>query len=92
MKLYIQIQNNEPINHPYLEDNLLEYFKGTIPAEYVPFIRVAAPELGIYEKNQTVAYELVDGVYTDVWRCEQMNEAERKEVDDRIAALEAAQE
>ena len=88
MKLYIKIQNNEPVDHPYLEDNLLECYNGTIPEEYVLFNRIVAPELGLYEKNQTVTYELVDGVYSDVWRCEQMDEAERKEIDDLIAAQE----
>ena len=90
MRLYIEIQDGQPINHPYLEDNLTEYYGLNIPAKYVTFIRVPAPELGIYEKNQTVKYELVDGVYTDVWYCDQMNEAERKEVDDLIAAQEEA--
>jgi hypothetical protein len=33
--------------------------------------------LGVYEKNQTVSYELVDGVYTDVFSCEQMTEEEK---------------
>lgn len=47
------------------------------PSGFVEFIRVAPPELGPYEKDQTVTYELVAGKYTDVFRCSQMTDDEK---------------
>lgn len=90
MNLYIKIQDGKPIGHPYLEDNLIQCFGENIPAEYVPFKRVPAPALGIYEKNQSVSYDLVDGVYADVWSCEEVSAEERQQIDADIAADTAA--
>jgi hypothetical protein len=39
-------------------------------------VRVEAPAVGPYEKNQTVSYQLVNGAYTDVFACEQMTAEE----------------
>jgi hypothetical protein len=47
-----------------------------LPAEFARFVRVAAPKIGPYEKNPTVSYQLVDGVYTDVFSVEQMTAEE----------------
>ena len=43
-------------------------------------MRVEAPVLGPYEKNQTVSYGLVEGTagtYTDIWTCEEMTQEEK---------------
>ena len=79
MELYIQIINNQPVNHPILKDNLLQAFP-TIDLEnnpdYVPFKRVPRPETTANVKSMTVEYRLVDGIYKDVWIIEYMNETE----------------
>ena len=88
MNLYIRLQNGEPFEHPILEDNFVLAFPdvdtNNLPPEFARFVRVSPPELGVYEKNQTVSYELVDGVYTDVFSCEQMTEEEKVAVQNQI--------
>lgn len=76
MELFIRIKDGAPFEHPILGENFRQAFPDVnienLPAEFARFIRIAPPVLGVYEKNQTVSYQLVDGVYTDVFTCEQM--------------------
>ena len=80
MKLFIRIQNGQPFEHPIMEDNFRQAFPNVdtnnLPPEFARFVRVTAPILGPYEKNQTVSYQLVNGAYTDVFVCEQMTAEE----------------
>ena len=80
MELFIRIQNGQPFEHPILGDNFRQAFPdvdtSNLPAEFARFVRVAPPVLGVYEKNQTVSYQLVDGAYTDVFTVEQMTAEE----------------
>ncbi len=80
MELYIRIKDGQPFEHPILGDNFREAFPdvdtNNLPAEFARFVRVAAPAIGVYEKNQTVSYQLVDGAYTDVFAVEQMTAEE----------------
>jgi hypothetical protein len=77
MKLYIQIENGQTVNHPAFEHNLIEAFGG-VPDHWKPFVRVERPTLGVYEvlESQDAAYELVDGVWTDVWTVRPMTAEE----------------
>ncbi len=80
MELYIRIKDGQPFEHPIFADNFREAFPdvdtNNLPEGFAKFVRVEAPRLGVYEKNQTVSYHLVDGVYTDVFSCEQMTTEE----------------
>ena len=81
MELFIRIKNGEPFEHPILGSNFREAFPDidvdNLPPEYARFERVVAPELGPYEKNQRVQYERgEDGVYRDVWYCDNMTDVE----------------
>ena len=80
MELFIRIKDGQPFEHPILGDNFRQAFPhidiNNLPAEFAKFVRVATPALGTYEKNQTVSYQLVNGVYTDVFVCEQMTAQE----------------
>lgn len=80
MELFIRIQNGQPFEHPIMGDNFREAFPdvdtNNLPAEFARFVRVQAPAVGVYEKNQTVSYQLVDSVYTDVFTVEQMTAEE----------------
>ena len=80
MELFIKIKDGAPFEHPILGSNFREAFPDVdtenLPAGFARFVRIAPPVLGAYEKNQTVSYQLVDGVYTDVFTCEQMTSAE----------------
>jgi len=80
MELYIRIKDGQPFEHPILADNFCQAFPdvdtNNLPSEFAKFVRVPAPMLGPYEKNQTVSYQLVDGVWTDVFACEQITTEE----------------
>jgi hypothetical protein len=80
MELFIQIRNGQPFEHPIFADNFRQAFPNidtnNLPAEFARFVRVEAPAVGVYEKNQTVSYQLVNGVYTDVFSVEQMTAEE----------------
>jgi hypothetical protein len=80
MELFIRIKDGQPFEHPIFGDNFRAAFPdvdtNNLPAEFARFVRVEAPEVGVYEKNQTVSYQLVDGVYTDVFSVEQMTDEE----------------
>ena len=80
MELFIKIENGQAVNHPIMEDNFRQAFPeidtNNLPSNFARFIRVDAPALGVYEKNQTVTYQLQNGVWTDVYACEQMTQEE----------------
>ena len=75
-ELYIQIEDNAPLNHPAYAPNLVEAF-GEIPSNWEPFIR-ADPVIGVYQVlDSTIpVYEKVSGVYTDVWQVREMTAPE----------------
>ena len=81
MKLFIRIKNGQPFEHPILESNFIEVFPDiditNLPPEFAEFVRVNAPILGVYEKNQTCSYQFIDNIWTDVFTCEQMTEEEK---------------
>jgi len=68
MNLYIEIENEQPKNHPAFENNLLQAF-GNIPENWKPFERVQRPEIGVYEvlESEQPEYQLINDVYKDVW-------------------------
>jgi hypothetical protein len=78
MNLYIETENGQIKNHPAFEDNLLQAF-GEIPAHWVPFERIERPTLGTYEvmESETSTYELINGVWKDVWRKRDMTAEEK---------------
>jgi len=77
MKLFIQIEGGKPVNHPALEDNLIQAF-GMVPDNWESFIRATMPHPGLYEtlESEEPTYQKVDGVWTDVWSVRPMTEAE----------------
>jgi hypothetical protein len=86
MNLYIQIKDGQPHEHPIFEDNLLHAIPGidlnNLPPEFSPFVRVPEPILKTYtlfdENYKNPSYELVDGVYTDVWHIRDMTPEEKQ--------------
>lgn len=89
--LIIKIQNGQPIDHPILLENFQQAFPNidinNLPSDFAVFQRVQPPQLGVYEKNQYCRYELVDGVYKDVWYCEQLTDQEKIEKQNSIKQL-----
>lgn len=78
MKLYIETQDGNPVNHPAFEDNLLQAF-GQIPDHWEEFVRVERPVGGVYQvfDSEEPTYQKVDGVWTDVWAIRDMTDAEK---------------
>jgi hypothetical protein len=78
MNLYIQIENENPINHPAFEDNLISAF-GSIPDNWQAFARVERPEPGVYQvlTSEESTYQQVNGVWSDVWALRDMTDTER---------------
>lgn len=78
MNLYIQTENGQTVNHPAFEHNLIAAFGG-VPDHWKPFVRVERPTLGVYEilESEQPAYQMVDGVWTDVWTVRPMTDEEK---------------
>jgi hypothetical protein len=85
MNLYIQTENGQTVNHPAFEDNLIAAFGG-VPDHWKPFVRVERPTLGVYEtlESEQPAYEMVDGVWTDVWTVRPMTDEEIAAVQQQV--------
>ena len=81
LKLYIQIKDGNPINHPILEDNLVQAFPNidliNLPPEFAKFMRIPTPEIGVYEIYEGVTYEWEDNIVKDVHHVRQMTNAEK---------------
>ena len=70
MKLFIQIKNGIPFQHPIFEDNFVQAFPDVdtdnLPSNFAQFLRVDMPVLGVYEVYDGTTYEWQEGVVTDV--------------------------
>ena len=93
MECYIRVVDGVPYEHPIIKVNMEQAFPDidldNLPPEFNAFVRVPAPELGVYEKNQTVSYERVEGMagtYTDVFSCEDMTAEEITAKQDAVKA------
>lgn len=80
MNLYIQMVDNNPVNHPIAENNLIQAFPNidieNLPANFAKFERVESPEVGVYEVYQGSTYEWADGVVKDVHQVRSMTAGE----------------
>jgi hypothetical protein len=78
MNLYIQIENDQPVNHPVLMDNLVQSLGG-IPPGWEQFIRVPSPVPGVYQilESEQPAYTKQFGYWMDTWAVRDMTEAEK---------------
>lgn len=78
MKLFIQVENRNTINHPAFEENLIQAF-GCVPDNWEPFERKLKPEIQTYQlfESEEPSYEKINGVWTDVWYIREMTEEEK---------------
>lgn len=97
MRLYIQIENGQPLGHPILEDNFCAAFPGidpdNLPSTFARFVRVAAPQIGPWEAYEGVTYEWVGDVVQDVHHVRPLTQPEIEQrmaeyVGDRILLAE----
>jgi len=83
MELFIQIKDGQPFEHPILSDNFCQVFPNVdtnnLPPEFARFERIDRPRLGVYEvmSPEEPTYELIDGVYKDVWHKRDMTAEEK---------------
>lgn len=78
MKLYIQVENGQPVNHPALENNLMQTFN-EIPTNWEAFDRPERPSPTPYQviDAQLGSYVKLNGVWTDVWSIRDMTAEEK---------------
>lgn len=82
MRLFIQIRDGQPHEHPILFDNFVQAFPdidvNNLPPEFAVFERVPQPrECGPLQVEE-VTYQWVDGIVKDVWTVREMIGAERE--------------
>lgn len=85
MNLFIQVKEGQPVNHPALEQNLIEAF-GQVPPDWEPFIRVERPTPLIYEivEDEQPSYRKINGVWMDYWYVRPMTNAEKTSKQQRV--------
>jgi hypothetical protein len=98
MELFIRIKNGQPFEHPIFGDNFCQAFPdvdvNNLPAEFARFERVERPTLGAYEVMafDDPTYELIDGIYKDVWHKRYMTAEEKTAKQDDVKAAWANRE
>ena len=87
MKLYIQIKNNQPFEHPIIESNLLDAFPdidvNNLPENFAVFERVQIPIFKVDEVFENTTYEWDNGIVKDVHHFRTMTDNEKlKKIDE----------
>lgn len=81
MELFIRIRDGQPFEHPILGENFRLAFPdvdtNNLPPEFARFERKEPTPVGVYEVDEGVTYELIDGVYTDVFHRRPMTDEEK---------------
>lgn len=86
-EFYIQVENGKTVNHPAYAHNLLQAFP-SIPDNWQPFKRVDRPKPSVYQVvAESPTYELVDGIWTDVWATRDMTAEEKQAKIDMVMAM-----
>lgn len=78
-KLYLQIENGLPVNHPAFENNLIQAF-GRIPTNWEIFNRIEFCEVETFQVLEIPdpAYIKTDSGWTDAWFVRDMTVEERE--------------
>lgn len=83
-RLFIQVKDGKPFEHPILESNLREARPGidldNLPDWLANFTRIEKPkeEIGTYEKYHCEYVLMSNGGYADLWTVVPMNLTERR--------------
>jgi hypothetical protein len=97
MELFIRLKNGQPFEHPISADNVKLSFPeidfNNLPDYFAPFVRVASPELGVYEVlvSETSTYEIENGVCRDVWVTRNMTDVEKSKLQENTKKQWASQ-
>lgn len=88
MNLYIRIKDNQPFEHPIIEENFVQAFPhvdlNNLPEWVVKFERIPKPNIGLYEVYEGVTYEWFENKFMDVHHVREMTEEEKLSVDEQI--------
>ena len=96
MRLFIQILNGQPYQHPIIEDNFRDAFPhvdvDNLPSEFAEFIRVPKPNPGANPQLfliDRLSYQWVGSQVHDVWSVDSMSDAEKEAaLSERVQTIE----
>ena len=82
MKLFIQLRNGQPFEHPIMADNFYQAFphldENKLPPEFAKFEKTELPTIDIFEVVDGSAYVMhPDGVVREIWTVRPMTDDER---------------
>lgn len=97
MRLFIQIRDGQPYEHPIMDWNFADAFPDidmdNLPPEFAEFVRIPEPniEVGIYEVAIVTHYAWDGSIVKDVWGTRPMTDEERAEKDQLLAIIAATE-
>lgn len=82
MRLFIRLVDGEPVEHPLIDDNLVDAYPGidldNLPENFANFERVPKPVTGVYQVYEGATYVKFDNVYKDVHHFREMTPEEKQ--------------
>jgi len=96
IRLFIRVENGQPIGNPIVEANMRQAFPDVdlenLPPEFASFTRVPQPPVGKFEVYDGVTYEWNGAAFTDVHHVRPMTSAEKQVVIDELKAESPGEE
>ena len=96
MKLFIQVRNGQPFEHPIMADNFYQAFphldENNLPPEFAKFEKTETPTTDIFEVVDGSSYVMQpNGVVREVWTVRPMTDDERAvRIQDAVNQIETA--
>lgn len=88
MRLFIQLQDGQPIDHPIYEENMRQAYPDidldNLPDNFIEFQRIPIPTLGVYDVYEGVTYQWVDGIVKDVHSVRPMTDEEKAQLEELL--------
>jgi hypothetical protein len=88
MRLFIRLQDGQPVDHPIYEENMRQAYPGidldNLPETFAEFERIDVPALQKYEIYEGVTYQWVDGIVKDVHSVRPMTDEEKAELEELL--------
>ena len=94
MKLFIQIRDGQPFEHPILADNFFQVFpnasESNLPEGFAKFEKLDPPAIDMFEVFDHSVYEMQsDGVVREIWAVRRMTDEEKAaKIQDRADQVE----
>jgi hypothetical protein len=88
MRLFIQIRDGQPYEHPIFGDNFIQAFPhidpDNLPPEFALFERIENPRVANTYQVDEVTYQWVGGIVKDVWTVREMTVEEKAVVKEKL--------